>query len=74
MITNLKTPTKSTRQKRHYARKRKILKQLVRDFDSYVERIENSNDPKIKRIVELGKQHKPMQDIYKIIEQEFPEE
>ena len=74
MITNLKTPIKSTRQKRQNIRKKKTLQKLVRNFDAYVASIENSEDPKIKRMVELGKKHMPLSEIYKIVEQEFPEE
>ena len=74
MITNLKTPIKSTRQKRIDARKKKVLKTLVRNFDSYVCQIENSDDPKIKRAIELGKKHMPLSKIMEIIDKEFPEE
>jgi hypothetical protein len=74
MITNLKTPTKSTRQKRQDARKKRALKNLVRSFDAYVYQIENSDDPKIKRMVELGKKHMPLTKIIEIVDKEFPEE
>lgn len=74
MITNLKTQTKSTRQKRQETMKKKTWAKFVRNFDAYVKEIENSNDAKIKRIAELGKKHMQMKDIYEIIEKEFPEE
>ena len=74
MITNSKTTIKSTRQKRQDARKKKVLKTLVRNFDSYAYQIENSDDPKIKRMVELGKKHMPLTKIIEIVDKEFPEE
>ena len=74
MITNSKTPIRSTRQKRQDARKKKVLKTLVRNFDAYTYQIENSNDPKIKRMVELGKKHMPLAKIMEIVDKEFPEE
>ena len=74
MITNSKTTINSTRQKRQDARKKKVLKTLVRNFDSYAYQIENSDDPKIKRMVELGKKHMPLTKIIEIVDKEFPEE
>ena len=74
MSTNSKTTTKSTRQKRQDARKKKAIQNLVKNFDSYVCQIENSDDPKIKRAIELGKKHMPLSKIMEIIDKEFPEE
>lgn len=74
MITNSKTPVKSTRQKRKYARKKKIFKEFVRNFDAYIAQIENSDNPKNKRMVELGKKHMPLTEIMKIVDKEFPED
>ncbi len=74
MTINLKTPIKSTRQKRQDLRKKKTFQKLVRNFDAYVASIENSNNPKIKRMVELGKKHMPLTEIIKIVDAEFPDE
>ena len=74
MITNSKTPIRSTRQKRQDVRKKKTLQKFVRNFDAYVAQIEKSDDPKIKRMIELGKKHMQLKDIIKIVDQEFPEE
>lgn len=74
MITNLKTPIKSTRQRRQDVRRKKILKNLVRNFDAYAAQIKSSDDPKIKRMVELGKKHMPLSKIMEIVDKEFPEE
>lgn len=74
MITNLKTTNKSSRQKKQDIRKRKTFQKLVRNFDAYTAQIENSDDPKIKRMVELGKKHMPLTKIMEIVDKEFPEE
>lgn len=74
MTINLKTPIKSTRQKRQDLRKKKTFQKFVRNFDAYVASIENSNNPKIKRMVELGKKHMPLTEIIKIVDAEFPDE
>ena len=74
MSTNLKTTIKSTRQKRQDARKKKAIQNLAKNLDFYVCQIENSDDPKIKRAVELGKKHMPLSKIMEIIDKEFPEE
>lgn len=74
MITNSKTPIRSTRQKRQDVRKKKTLQNFVRNFDAYVAQIEKSDDPKIKRMVELGKKHMPLAKIMEIVDKEFPEE
>ena len=74
MKTNSNKQIKSTRQKRQDIRKKKIFKEFVRNFDIYVAQIENSNNPKIKRMVELGKKHMPLSEIIKIVDKEFPEE
>lgn len=74
MITNSKTPIRSTRQKRQDARRKKIFKIFVRNFDAYTAQIENSDNPKIKRMVELGKKHMPLSKIMEIVDKEFPEE
>ena len=74
MITNLKTTNKSSRQKKQDAKRKKTIQNLVRNFDSYVYQIENSDDPKIKRMVELGKKHMPLTKIMEIVDKEFPEE
>lgn len=74
MITNLKTPIKSTRQKRQDAMKKKTWRKFVHNFEIYAAQIENSDNPKIKRMIELGKRHMQLKDIIKIIDQEFPEE
>ena len=68
------TTNKSNRQRKHDARKKKTFQNLVRNFDVYTRQIENSNDPKIKRAVELGKKHMPLTKIMGIIDKEFPEE
>ena len=74
MITNLKTTIKSTRQKRQDIARRKVWRQFVKNFDSYIVNIENTDNPKIKRMIELGKKHMQLKDIIKIVDQEFPEE
>lgn len=74
MITNLKTPIKSTRQKKQDAIRKKTFRKFVRNFDSYIANIENTDNPKIKRMIELGKRHMQLTDIIKIVDQEFPEE
>lgn len=74
MITNLKTPIKSTRQKRQDVIKKKTWRKFVHNFEIYTAQIENSDDPKIKRMVELGKKHMQLTDIIKIVDQEFPED
>ena len=74
MITNLKTPIKSTRQKRQNVMKKKTWRKFVHNFEIYTAQIERSDDPKIKRMVELGKKHMQLTDIIKIVDQEFPEE
>lgn len=74
MITNSKTPIRSTRQKRQDVRKKKTLQNFVRNFDAYVAQIEKSDDPKIKRMIELGKKHMPLTKIMEIVDKEFPEE
>ena len=74
MITNSKTQIKSNRQKKQDIRKKKTFQKLVRNFDAYAAQIENSDDPKIKRMVELGKKHMPLMKIMEIVDKEFPEE
>ena len=74
MITNSKTQIRSTRQKRQDVRKKKTLQKFVRNFDAYVAQIEKSDDPKIKRMIELGKKHMPLTKIMEIVDKEFPEE
>lgn len=74
MITNLKTTNKSSRQKKQDAKRKKTIQNLVRNFDSYAYQIENSDNPKIKRMVELGKKHMPLAKIMEIVDKEFPEE
>ena len=74
MITNSKTTIKSSRQKKQNARKKKTLQNLVRNFDDYAYQIENSDNPKIKRMVELGKKHMPLVKIMEIVDKEFTEE
>ena len=73
MSTNSKTTIRSTRQKRQDIRKKKTLQKFVRNFDAYVAQIENSNNPKIKRMIELGKKHMPLTKIMEIVDKEFPE-
>ena len=74
MITNLKTTNKSSRQKKQDVKRKKTIQNLVRNFDSYAYQIENSDDPKIKRMVELGKKHMPLTKIMEIVDKEFPDE
>jgi len=74
MKTNLKTPIKSTRQKRQDAMRKKVFKKFVRNFEAYMANIENTDNPKMKRMIELGKKHMQLTDIIKIVDQEFPEE
>lgn len=74
MITNLKTTNRSSRQKRSEAARKKRLRRMVSHLDACVTQIENSDDPKIKRAVELGKQHLPLSKIMEIVDKEFPEE
>lgn len=71
MIANL---NKSNRQKKQDIKKKKTLRNLIRNFDSYVFQIENSDDPKVKRMIELGKKHLPLAKIMEIVDKEFPEE
>ena len=74
MITNLKTPIRSTRQKRIDAMKKRIFRRFVKNFDAYVAEMEKLDDPKTKRMIELGKKHMPLSKIMEIVDKEFPEE
>lgn len=74
MITHSKTTTKSTRQKRQDIRKKKMFKKFVRNFDAYIAQIESSDNPRTKRMIELGKKHMPLTKIMEIVDKEFPEE
>ena len=74
MITNSKTPIKSTRQKRADAMKKRIFRKFVKNFDAYMAEIEKADDPKTKRMIELGKKHMPLSKIMEIVDKEFPEE
>ena len=74
MTTNSKTPIKSTRQRRIDARKKIIFRRFVKNFDAYIAEIEKSDDPRTKRMIELGKKHMPLSKIIEIVDKEFPEE
>ena len=63
--------TQKTRKTKEYKRLVKMLNEYITSAD-YVK--ESENDPRQRRLIELGRKHMPFSEAIKIVNEEFPEE